>query len=143
MAGTPVWSQEIQYAAANPVSQPYNVMYSLHYYAGSHLGSRNTCGGSTDLVTRLAQYRSQIPIFVTEWGTSCASGAGGPYPDNAKYLLDIFSDASQGALISSAMWSTADKAEASAMLREGACNAGDWGDVSCAGEFIRNYSMGY
>lgn len=38
LAGTPTWSQDIHSAFANPVNDPHNVMYSFHFYAGTHMG---------------------------------------------------------------------------------------------------------
>ena len=40
IAGTTTWSQDIDLAAAQPVADPYNVMYSLHFYAIRPRGSR-------------------------------------------------------------------------------------------------------
>lgn len=36
LVGTPHWDQDIHLAADNPVSDEYNVMYTLHFYAASH-----------------------------------------------------------------------------------------------------------
>ena len=37
LSGTPTWSQDIHLAFANPVNDPHNVMYSFHFYAGTHM----------------------------------------------------------------------------------------------------------
>lgn len=126
LAGTPTWSQDIHEAAKKPVNQPYNVMYSFHFYAGTHIG----------LKSRVLQYADKIPIFCTEWGTSEASGNNGPYLKNAKAFLDVFSGEQTGIKISHIVWSYADKAETSALLMPGACNKKDWGSTSCSGKFI-------
>ena len=31
IAGTTTWSQDVHIAAADPVAQPYNVMYAFHF----------------------------------------------------------------------------------------------------------------
>lgn len=130
LVGTPTWSQDIHLAAANPVAQPHNVMYAFHFYAGSH----------RFLLDRVKQYASTLPIFVTEWGTSKASGDGGPYLETAKEFLDLFNaKETTGVLISWAQWSYADKAEVSAALKPGSCNARAWDQVSCSGSFLRSY----
>ena len=130
LAGTPTWSQEIDQAAATPVNAPHNVMYVFHFYAGSHMS----------LTSRVTQYASQIPIFVSEWGSSQASGDGGPYLTEAKQFLDLFNNAgSLGVKLSWTQWSYADKAEVSAALNPGSCAAKDWGSVTCAGKFARTY----
>ena len=130
LAGTPTWSQDIHEAAARPVDLPHNVMYVFHFYAGSH----------THLQSRVQEVASQIPLFVSEWGTSEASGDGGPFLDNAQAFLEGFKSAgSQGVKLSWTSWSLADKAEVSAALQSGACASGDWDSVSCTGSYVRTY----
>ena len=131
IAGTPTWSQDIHLAAANPVADPYNVMYTFHFYAGSH----------TELLPRVKEYATKIPLFVTEWGTSSASGNGGPFLEDAKAFLDVFGDVdeSTGVKLSWAQWSYADKNEKSAALAVGACSSSDWDNASESGDFVREY----
>jgi endoglucanase len=130
LVGTPTWSQDIHLAAADPVAQPYNVMYAFHFYAGTH----------RSLLGRVRDYASTLPIFVTEWGTSSASGDGGPYLETAKGFLDLFNMQDEtGVLISWAQWSYADKAEVSAALKPGSCSRLEWDGVSCSGKFVRSF----
>jgi len=132
IAGTTTWSQDIHLAAEDPVAEPYNVMYAFHFYACSH--------GS--LLQRVKDFRTKIPIFVSEWGTSSYSGDGGVCKCEAKDFLDVFSDTdgSGGVTLSMAQWSWADKSESSAALAPGACrNGGDWDSLSESGEFLRAY----
>merc|ERR1712048_1197347 len=128
IVGTPTWSQDIHEARKDPVSRPDNIMYAFHFYAGTHMG----------LMARVREEARRIPIFATEWGTSQASGDGGPFLDNAKSFLDLFNDAS-GQKISWAQWSFADKAEKSAALQPGACAAKAWDSTSCSGTFLKAY----
>jgi len=125
VAGTTTWSQDIHLAAQNPVSAPYNVMYAFHFYAGTH----------RSLIQRVRDTATKIPVFSTEWGTSQASGDGGPYLDVAKEFLDVFAEFK----ISWAQWSYADKAEVSAALNPGACSSKNWDDTSVSGMFVKNY----
>ena len=132
IAGTTTWSQDIHLAAEDPVAEPYNVMYAFHFYACSH--------GS--LLQRVKDFRTKIPIFVSEWGTSSYSGDGGVCQCEAKEFLDVFSDkdGSGGVTLSMAQWSWADKSESSAALAPGACrNGGDWDSLSESGEFLQAY----
>ena len=132
IAGTTTWSQDIHLAAEDPVAEPYNVMYAFHFYACSH--------GS--LLQRVKDFRTKIPIFVSEWGTSSYSGDGGVCQCEAKEFLDVFSDkdGSGGVTLSMAQWSWADKSESSAALAPGACrNGGDWDSLSESGAFLRAY----
>ena len=59
------------------------------------------------LVQRVKDTAKRIPIFVTEWGTSQASGNGGPYLSEAKQFLDVFNNVggATGQTISWAQWS--------------------------------------
>lgn len=133
LCGTTTWSQDIHLAAADPISHSLstNVMYAFHFYAGTH----------ASLLSRVRQYRSAIPLFCTEWGTSEASGNHGPFLDTSLDFLELFRDAggTGGQLISWAQWSYADKAETSAALAPGACGRGEWDDTSCSGSFLRAY----
>lgn len=110
IAGTPTWSQDIHLAAADPVALPHHVMYGFHQYAGTHARLR----------ARVAEYAPQIPLFMSEWGTSSASGDAGVFLDEAYAWLSLVADTS-GVSISWAQWSYADKAESSAALLPGAC----------------------
>ncbi|EGB09645.1 hypothetical protein AURANDRAFT_12783, partial [Aureococcus anophagefferens] len=121
VAGTTTWSQDIHLAAAKPVDAPRNVMYAFHFYACSH----------QSLLARVEEFRTVIPIFVSEWGTSDYSGNGATCVCDARDFLDVFSRAAPS--ISMAQWSWADKAEASAALNPGACAAGAWDDLSESG----------
>jgi endoglucanase len=127
VAGTTTWSQDIHLAAAKPVDAPRNVMYAFHFYACSH----------QSLLARVEEYRTVIPIFVSEWGTSDYSGNGATCVCDAREFLDVFSRAEPS--ISMAQWSWADKAEASAALNPGACAAGAWDDLSESGVFLKKY----
>ena len=67
LVGTPSWSQMTQYGGVNGK----NVGYVLHFYAGTH--GVGTYGG------RATQAKSSgNAVFITEWGTTNADGAGSP-----------------------------------------------------------------
>lgn len=63
-----------------------------------------------------------LPIFVSEWGTSRADGSGGLFLDEPRAWLD-FLDA-RG--ISWCSWPLCDKNETSAALRPGVSPEGPW-----------------
>ncbi|RRR99395.1 cellulase family glycosylhydrolase [Glycomyces terrestris] len=63
--GTPTWSQDVDVAAASPVSGT-NLMYTLHFYSCTHT-QWNRDKANTALNAGLA-------LFVTEWGASAADG---------------------------------------------------------------------
>ena len=71
VVGTPVWSSDLTSAAASPIENQKNIMYTLHFYAGSH--------GKDSRAVADAALKKGLPIFVTEWGTTQASGDGGVF----------------------------------------------------------------
>ncbi|MCD1261315.1 cellulase family glycosylhydrolase [Paenibacillus athensensis] len=127
IVGTGTWSQDVQDAAASPLAIN-NVMYTVHFYAGTHgqyLRDRIT-----------SAMNSGIAVFVTEWGTSDASGNGGPYLTDAKTWTDFLASKK----VSWANWSLSDKSESSAALLPGASTTGGWTDaqLSASGKFVRD-----
>ena len=104
LVGSPTWSQDLHEAAKDPLTGE-NIMYSCHFYAGTH----------TDwLRQRIAD--CGLPVFVTEWGTSAADGNGGVFLEEAQRWIDFMNERN----ISWANWSLCDKSESSAALKSGA-----------------------
>lgn len=69
IVGTPTWSQEVDKALENPITNYDNIMYSLHFYAATH---------TEWLRERMVSVlEAGLPVFVTEFGTCDASGNGG------------------------------------------------------------------
>ena len=80
LVGTPTWSQEIDKAAASPLTFD-NVMYTLHFYAGTH---------KDDLRNRLETCaQNNLPVFVSEFGMCDASGNGANDFDSTTKWLDL------------------------------------------------------
>ncbi|ASR46431.1 1,3-beta-glucanase [Paenibacillus kribbensis] len=126
IAGTGTWSQDVHDAADNPLPDK-NTMYTVHFYAGTH---------GQYLRDRIDYALNKgVGVFVTEWGTSDASGDGGPFLNEAKVWTDFM--ASRG--ISWANWSLADKEETSAALLPDADRKGGWPDsqLSASGKFVK------
>ncbi len=125
LIGSPTWSQDIHLAAADPVPGK-NLMYTLHFYAGTH---------GKNLRDRIdAAMKAGLPVFVSEWGTSRADGSGGVFLTEAKEWLDFLDKRG----VSWANWSLCDKNETSAALRPGAPPNGGWkqSDLSESGKFV-------
>jgi|GEM_PF-1847506 hypothetical protein len=132
ICGTPNWSQLGWDIVNNPLSYT-NIMYTFHFYAGSH---------STGLLT---PYLTQLPIFCTEWGASDSSGNGNDNYTNAQAFLDIMSgrdtaDNPTGVKISWNEWTFSDSGESTAELVSGMLtNNGPYdlgSSLTTAGQFV-------
>lgn len=128
VAGTPSWSQDVDIAAADPL--PFsNLAYTLHFYAGSHRQALRD-------KALLAMQRGAA-LFVTEWGSTEASGDG-PVDVAETRLWWAFME-EHG--LSHANWAVSDKAESSASLRPGASGAGGWreDELTGSGRLVRDH----
>lgn len=107
LVGSPTYSQDLHEAAKNPINAE-NIMYTCHFYAGTHTGW---------LRDRISDARNRgLAVFVSEWGTSDASGSGGVYIDESQKWIDFMRQNN----ISWANWSLCDKNESSAAVVNGA-----------------------
>lgn len=124
IVGTPMWSQQVLEAANNPI-QEKNIMYALHFYSGTH---------KEDLRNNAKEALKTIPIFISEWGVSDASGNNGVYLDETEKWLEFINENN----LSWAVWSLSDKDESSALLKPGTSktNITD-NDLTEAGKFIK------
>ncbi len=125
LVGTPVWSQDIDVAALAQIEDS-DVMYTLHFYAGSHGKSFRQRGD------RAMQAPYKAPIFITEFGTSDASGDNGFFKDAT---IDWLTWASKHNL-SWCNWSFADKGESASALQKDAASNG-WNSLTESGSLIR------
>lgn len=127
LVGSSTWSQDIHLAAADPLMGK-NLMYTLHFYAGTH---------GQELRDRIDQAINQgIAIFVSEWGTSRADGSGGVFIEESQTWMTFL--AQRG--ISWVNWSLCDKNETSAALKPGVNAKSSWKqeDLSESGRFVFN-----
>ncbi len=128
LVGTPTWSQEIDKAAASPLTFD-NVMYTLHFYAGTH---------KDDLRNRLeACAQNNLPVFVSEFGMCDASGNGANDFDSTTKWLDLLNKYQ----ISFCCWNLANKDESSSVFKAASTALSDWTDEDFneSGRWIREY----
>ena len=131
IVGTPTWSQEIDKAAASPLDDS-NVMYTLHFYAGTH---------KDDLRNRLETYvQNGLPVFVSEFGMCDASGNGANDFDSTTKWLDLLNKYQ----ISFCCWNLANKDESSSVFKASSTALSDWtdDDFNESGRWIRDYFRG-
>ena len=128
LVGTPTWSQEIDKAAASPLTFD-NVMYTLHFYAGTH---------KDDLRNRLETCaQNNLPVFVSEFGMCAASGNGANDFDSTTKWLDLLNKYQ----ISFCCWNLANKDESSSVFKAASTALSDWTDEDFneSGRWIRDY----
>lgn len=105
IVGTPTWSQDVDSVIGNKIDDK-NTMYALHFYSGTHKDDlRNKAKKALD---------NNVPIFVSEFGVSDASGNGGVYLDEADKWMEFIKENN----LSFVNWSLANKNESSALLKQ-------------------------
>jgi endoglucanase len=104
LIGSGTWSQDVDVAAQSPLVGK-NLAYTFHFYAGSH--------GENLRKKVQAALDSGVAVFASEWGTSEASGTGGPYLSASEEWLAFLDRHNIGWI----NWSLCDKDETSAALK--------------------------
>lgn len=126
IVGTPEWSQRVDQAAENPLTEQ-NVMYALHFYAATH---------KDDLRNRMvAAVDAGLPVFVSEFGICDASGNGAIDEEQADLWLATMDELG----VSRVMWNLSNKNESSAMIWSGSDKVSglDDADLSQAGRWLK------
>ncbi len=127
IVGTPTWSQDVDVASKSPLTYD-NIMYTLHFYAATHKDAyRDKLRTALD---------NGLPVMVTEYGVSEASGAGAINTTEAKKWLDLLDQNNIGYFA----WSLSNKAESASLLKAGTQKTSGWkaADLSKAGKWVFN-----
>ncbi|MCD7904501.1 MAG: cellulase family glycosylhydrolase [Clostridiales bacterium] len=128
IVGTPTWSQDVDTAALSPIENQTNIMYALHFYAGTH---------GQALRDKLSYALSlNLPVFVTEFGISEASGGGSINTDEGDLWINFLRENN----ISYVCWNLSNKAEACAILNPDCNKTSAWeqADLSESGKWLFN-----
>ncbi len=126
ICGTRNWSQNVDDVIGQKINDD-NVAYTLHYYAATHKENLRNIA--------LSAINNDIALFVTEYGTTEASGDGSIDADESKRWW-TFLDTHK---ISSCNWSIADKEELAAALKPNASATGNWqeNNLTTSGKLVR------
>lgn len=116
LVGSPTWSQDVHLAANDPIKGYDNLMYTMHFYAGTH---KQWLRDRTD-----AAMQKGLPVFVSECAGMEATG-NGPI-DQAEW--NKFKQWMDEKKISWIAWSVSDKDETCSVLRPSANSDGNWND---------------
>ena len=132
LVGSPHWDQDVHIAADDPLQGIDNVMYTLHFYAGTHGAELRVRGDYA--ISR------GLPLFVSECAAMNADGDG-PI-DRAEWQK--WWDWMDANGLSRVMWSVSDKDETCSMLRPSASSEGPWKeqDIKEWGNMVREYLAG-
>jgi endoglucanase len=133
LVGSPRWDQDIQLPAADPIKGNTNLMYTVHFYAGTH---KQWLRDRTD-----EAIQKGLPIFVSESAGMEASG-NGPlnYEEWQKWI-----DWMEARGLSWITWSVSDKDETCSVLKPSAASDGKWKetDLKESGIKTRQYLRKY
>jgi len=116
LVGSPHWDQDVHIVADDPIEGFDNLMYTLHFYAGTH----------GEFLRERGDYALErgIPLFVSESAGMEASGDGPiDYEEWAKWIGWMKTNR-----ISWVSWSISDKDETCSMLKPSASSEGPWPD---------------
>ena len=114
LVGSSHWDQDIDSVAGNPILNQKNIMYTMHFYAGTH---KKWLRDRTD-----AAIAKGIPVFISECAGMNASGDGAIDEAEWKTYLN-WMDADK---LSWIVWSVSDKNETCSMLLPRASSTGNW-----------------
>lgn len=133
LVGSPQWDQAVDLPAADPITGFSNLMYTMHFYAGTH---KQWLRDKTD-----AAISKGLPIFVSECAGMEATGDG-PI-DAAEW--DAYVQWMDAKKISWVAWSLADKNETCSMLLPEATSSGPWLDnvIKPWGKMVKDYLAKY
>lgn len=128
LVGTQTWSQDVDKAAKNPITNNKNIAYSLHFYAGTH---------KSDLRKKAQQaINAGLALFVSEWGTVNANGDGGIDRVSTELWLKFMKENQ----LSFSTWSVTNKDESSAILKPSTQSLGPWQNkqLTTNGLYLKN-----
>jgi endoglucanase len=130
LVGSPHWDQDVDVAAADPITGFKNIAYTFHFYTSDpyHQDGLRAKG---DLAIKKG-----LPLFVSEWGVGEASGNGVFDLGETQKWVDWLNNNK----LSWTNWNLTDKDETTAFLKPGASINGGWteNDLTPAGVYIRN-----
>ena len=133
VVGTQSWSQDLDKAAADPLTGYDNIAYTLHFYAATHDQSlRDKAEVALD---------AGLAVMVTEMGTVDAYGKGDYDEQGTEEWLSFMKEHQ----LSFANWSLHDKNEGASILKPSADPRGGWSedDYTPAGLVIRAIVRGW
>ena len=133
LIGSPHWSQDLHLAAADPIKGYDNLMYTMHFYAGTH---KKWLRDRTD-----EAIKKGLPVFISECAGMEATGDGPLDITEWKAFVEWMDERK----LSWVGWSISDKKETCSVLEKTAASDGNWKeeDIKEWGKLIKSYLMAY
>lgn len=127
VVGTQTWSQDVDKAAADPLTGVHNVAYALHFYAGTHKQALRD--------KAVLAMNKGLALMVTEWGAVNADGDGGLAKEETERWLAFMREHQ----LTHLQWAFSDKKEGASQLKPGTDVNAPWSaaNLSEAGLYIR------
>ncbi len=127
LVGTPTWSQDVDVVAESPLESVSNVLYTFHFYAATH-------GEAYRAKVEKAVERG-LPVFVSEFGISEASGNGRLDTAEGDRWIAFLKQHGIGYVC----WNLSNKAESCALIKSECQKTGafETGDLSAFGLWFR------
>ncbi len=133
IVGTPTWSQDVDIVAQDPIKNQSNIVYALHFYAATHRQElRNK------LTTAI---NAGLPVFVSEFGISEASGNGGIDEGEATVWVNYLRQNGIGYVC----WALSNKDEACSLIKSNCGKVYGWTDEDLTQEGLwlkKTYTSG-
>lgn len=129
LVGSPRWDQDVHLPAADPIKGFSNLMYTMHFYAGTH---KQWLRDRTDSALAMG-----LPIFVSESAGMSATGDGNlDHEEWATYIKWM-----EERKMSWVTWSVSDKDESCSVLKTSASSDGNWNgnDLKVSGIMTKEY----
>lgn len=114
LVGTPNWSQDVDEAAKSPIKGYRNIMYTLHFYAGTH--------GTALREKAQTALKKKLPLFVSEFGICDASGNGRLNKTEGERWISFLNKNK----ISYIGWNLSNKNESSALIKTSCRKTTGW-----------------
>ncbi len=132
LVGTPNWCQFLDQAAADPITEWDNIMYTLHFYAATH---------KEDLRRTMENaIAGGLPVFVSEYSICDASGNGGIDETQAAAWVELLDKYK----VSYVAWNLSNKNETSALIKSSCSKTSGLSkeDLSSTGEWLQGILAG-
>ncbi len=133
LVGSSTWSQDVDIAAADPLTGLSNIAYTAHFYAGTHgQALRNKIDRALEL---------GVPVVISEWGSVNANGDGDVATESTAQWMDFLRERG----LSHLNWSVHNKAEGASVFLPQAPTQGGWTDdnLTASGKLVKQIVRGW